>query len=331
MNPDLAITYCRMITQTLGLDYAGLETLVQGTGIDVETLLHSDGFIDWPGICQLIANVHQITDQPDIALQTGLRALPAMHGPMGVAAMASPTLRDAMHLFARYNNTRTRIFNTVMEETPTHITLRLKFAYPKDSVIQFLTESAMASSYACHVVLRGKPIDGGTVYFNYPPPPWADCYPQVFRGTRIVFDAPDVALSLPASYGDEPLLSHDRDLLWVAIQQCEVRQEALRKQGTISDRVLSLLQQKPGKASLDGIADQLHMSPRTLIRKLKQEDTRFQQLLDQTLSRRAAQLLSLPHYTVAAVAEDLGYTDVASFRRAFQRWFGTSPGRFREE
>ena len=62
----------------------------------METLLHSDGFIDWPGIRQLITNAHQLTDQPDIALQTGLRALPAMHGPMGMAAMASPTLRDAM-------------------------------------------------------------------------------------------------------------------------------------------------------------------------------------------------------------------------------------------
>ena len=146
-----------------------------------------------------------------------------------------------------------------------------------------------------------------------------------------MFNAPDVALSLPASYGDEPLPSHDRDLLWVAIQQCEVRQEALRQQGTVSDRVLSLLHQQPGKASLENVADRLHMSPRTLIRKLKQENTRFQQLLDQTLSRRAAQLLSLPHYTVAAVAEDLGYTDVASFRRAFRRWFGTSPGHFRQE
>ena len=331
MNPDLAITYCRMIAKTLGLDHAGLEMLVRGTGIDVETLLHSDGFIDWPGIRQLITNAHQLTDQPDIALQTGLRALPAMHGPMGMAAMASPTLRNAMQLFARFNNTRTRIFNTVMEETPEVITLRMVFAYPQSPTIQFLTESAMASAYACHVVLRGKPIDGGSAYFNYPPPLWADRYPQVFQGTRIVFDAPDTAMSLPASYGDEPLPSHDRDLLWVAIQQCEIRQEALRKQGTVSDRVLSLMHQKPGKANLDSIADQLHMSPRTLIRKLKQEDTRFQQLLDQTLSRRAAQLLSLPHYTVAAVAEDLGYTDVASFRRAFQRWFGTSPGRFRQE
>jgi AraC-like DNA-binding protein len=331
MTPDLAMTYCRMIAQTLGLDHAGLEALVQGTGIDVETLLHSDGFIDWPGTRQLIANAHQLTDQPDLALQTGLRALPAMHGPMGMAAMASPTLRDAMQLFARFNNTRTRIFNTLMEESGDTITLRLAFAYLQDSATRFLTESAVASSYACHLVLRGKPIDGGSVYFNYPAPPWADRYSQVFPGTHIVFEAPHAGLSLPASYGDEPLPSHDRDLLWVAIQQCEVRQEALRQQGTVSDRVLSLLHQQPGKASLENVADRLHMSPRTLIRKLKQEDTRFQQLLDQTLSRRAAQLLSLPHYTVAAVAEDLGYTDVASFRRAFRRWFGTSPGRFRQE
>ncbi|KZX69374.1 MULTISPECIES: AraC family transcriptional regulator [unclassified Alcanivorax] len=331
MTPDLALTYCRMIAQTLGLDDTGLTALVRGTGIDEETLLHSDGFIDWDGTRQLIANAHQLTDQPDIALQSGLRALPAMHGPMGMAAMASPTLRDAMRLFARFNNTRTRIFNTVMEETPERITLRLVFAYPHDSAIRFLTESAMASSYACYVMLRGRPLNDGCVYFNYPAPPWADAYPQVFRGMDIVFDAPDAALSLPASYGDEALHSHDRDLLWVAIRQCEVRQETLRKQGTLSDRVLSLLHQEPGKATLESIADQLHMSPRTLIRKLKQENTRFQQLLDQTLSRRAAQLLSLPHYTVAAVAEDLGYTDVASFRRAFQRWFGTSPSRFRQQ
>ena len=104
MTPDLAMTYCRMIAQTLGLDQAGLEKLVADTGVDVDTLQHSDGFIDWPGACQLISNARQLSDRPDIALQTGLRALPAMHGPMGMAAMASPTLRDAMQLFARFIN-----------------------------------------------------------------------------------------------------------------------------------------------------------------------------------------------------------------------------------
>lgn len=331
MTPDLAMTYCRMIAQTLGLDQDGLEKLVTDTGVDVDTLQHSDGFIDWPGASQLISNARQLSDRPDIALQTGLRALPAMHGPMGMAAMASPTLRDAMQLFARFINTRTQVFTTVFEEQQDTITLRQEFAYPLDDNVQFLVESVMASAFACHVVLRGKSIDGGEVHFNYPAPDYAECYAQTFPGTRLVFDAAYTAIKLPARYGDETLPSHDRDLLWIAIEQCEARQEALRNRGTVSDQVLALLHQHHGKASLDTVADQLHMSPRTLIRKLKQENTRFQQLRDQTLSRRAAQLLGLPHYTVAAVAEDLGYTDVASFRRAFQRWFGTTPGSFRRE
>ena len=49
MTPDLALTYCRMIAQTLGLDQAGLQTLVAGSGVDEDTLQHNDGFIDWPG------------------------------------------------------------------------------------------------------------------------------------------------------------------------------------------------------------------------------------------------------------------------------------------
>ena len=329
MTPDLALTYCRMIAQTLGLDQAGLQTLVAGSGVDEDTLQHNDGFIDWPGACQLIRNALQLTEHPDIALQTGLRALPAMHGPMGIAAMASPPLRDAMQLFARFNNTRTRVFSSEMQETDDRLKLVLSFAYPQDDVVRFLTESAMASAYACHLVLRGKPIEEGEAHFNYPPPPHADYYPHTFKGIRIVFDAPAVALCLPSRYGDEPLPGHDRDLMWMAVQQCEARQESLRRQGTLSDQVLALLHQCRGQSSLETMAERLHLSPRTLIRKLKLEDTRFQQLRDQTLSRRATQLLSLPHYTVSMVAEELGYTDVASFRRAFQRWFGTSPGRFR--
>lgn len=328
MTPDLAMTYCRMIARTLEPDRNGMAALLDGTGIDADTLEHSDGFIDWPGARRLIANALAVSDSPDIALRTGLRALPAMHGPMGMAAMASATLRDAMALFARFNNTRTRVFSTRLEEDTETITLRLDFAYPQDYAVRFLTESALASAFACHVVLRGQAIEHGAVHFNYPPPEHAALFHNAFNGIEVIFDAPAVALTLPVRYGDEPVPSHDRELLWMAVQQCEARQETLRRHGTFSDQVLALLHDN-AEPSLNNVAGALHVSPRTLIRRLKHEGVRFQALRDQTLARRAAQLLALPHYTVAAVAEDLGYTDVASFRRAFRRWFGTSPSQFR--
>lgn len=328
MSPDLAMTYCRMIAQTLDPDRADLEKLLEGTGIDAETLERSDAFIDWPGARRLIANTLALSEHPDIALRTGLRALPAMHGPMGMAAMASATLRDAMLLFARFNNTRTRVFNTRLQEDAETITLRLDFAYPQDYAVRFITESAMASAFACHLVLRGHPIQDGAVHFNYPAPTYAPLYQQTFNGLEVMFNAPAVALTLPAHYGDEPVPSYDQELLSMAVQQCEARQQALRRYGLFSDQVLTHLHNHTN-ATLDTTAASLHLSPRTLIRRLKQEGVRFQELRDQTLARRAAQLLSLPHYTVAAVAEELGYTDVASFRRAFRRWFGTSPNQFR--
>ncbi|MFP1682600.1 AraC family transcriptional regulator ligand-binding domain-containing protein [Alloalcanivorax sp. C16-1] len=328
MSPDLAITYCRMIAQTLDADAADQAALLQGTGIDAATLEKGEGFIDWPGARRLIANALDLSPRPGLGLRTGLRALPAMHGAMGMAAMVSATLRDAMVLFARFNNTRTRVFSTHLEEDEETITLGLDFAWPQDQAVRFLTESALASAFACHVVLRGRPIDDGAVHFNYPAPAHADLYREAFAGIQVVFDAPRVALTLPAHYGDEPVPSHDRELLWMAVRQCEARQEALRRHGSLSDQVLARLRDEP-EPDLAAVAQALHVSPRTLIRRLKAEGTAFQALRDRTRAQRAAELLALPHYTVAAVARELGYTDVASFRRAFRRWYGTRPGDFR--
>lgn len=329
MTPDLAMTYCRMIAQTLALDDIGTRRLLLGTGIDTGSLHNSDAFVGWPSAKTLIRNALALSPSPDLALRTGLRALPAMHGPMGMAAMASATVRDATHLFARFTNTRTRVFSVAVEEDAHTMTLRLDFAYPGDDAVRFLSEAALASAFACHLVLRGHAIKDGAVHFNYSAPPHAALYRKAFDGVAVHFNAPAVALTLPARYGDEPLPSHDHQLLQLAIQQCEVRQDALRHRGSLSEQVLALLQRSNIPPDLQTVAAALHISPRTLIRRLKQENTRFQQLRDQTLSRRAAQLLAQPHCTVAAAAEALGYADCASFRRAFHRWYGVSPGQFR--
>ncbi|WP_111656397.1 AraC family transcriptional regulator [Isoalcanivorax indicus] len=329
MSPDLALAYCRMIVQTLGPDQADLARLTDGTGIDVDTLLHSEGYLDWHGVVRLIDNLNGLTDTADIALRTGLRALPAVHGPMGMAAMACPNLGEAMQMFARFNNTRTRVFSSDYRISGDTLVLRLVFHPPANLATRFLTESALASAYACLVALCNRPIDDATLCFNYPAPPHVSAYYDTFPGCTLVFDAAEVALRLPARYAAQSLATHDQDMLWLAVQQCEARQESLRQQGSTSDQVLALLHRSAGRADLDGVAALLHVSPRTLIRRLRSEGTRFRQLRDQTQSRRASQLLSLPHYTVAAVAADLGYTDTASFRRAFHRWFGTSPDQFR--
>jgi AraC-like DNA-binding protein len=71
------------------------------------------------------------------------------------------------------------------------------------------------------------------------------------------------------------------------------------------------------------------MTPRTLIRRLKQRGTSYRALLDQARTGCAEQLLQRAHLTVADVGMRLGYSDPANFGRAFRKIKGVTPAAWR--
>jgi AraC-like DNA-binding protein len=79
------------------------------------------------------------------------------------------------------------------------------------------------------------------------------------------------------------------------------------------------------------MAQELNMSPRTLHRKLRQEGTTYQMLLDDALKELAAWYLLRTREPIEAIAERLGYADASSFSRTFRRWFEMAPGKFRDD
>jgi AraC-like DNA-binding protein len=78
------------------------------------------------------------------------------------------------------------------------------------------------------------------------------------------------------------------------------------------------------------VAEAVRMSPRTLQRRLRQEDLTFAGLVARTRCEVARQLLADPGRKVIDVALDLGYSDPAHFTRAFTRWTGLPPRAFRQ-
>jgi len=71
------------------------------------------------------------------------------------------------------------------------------------------------------------------------------------------------------------------------------------------------------------------MTPRTLIRRLKAQDTSYQRLLDEARLHCADALLADARLTVAEVAQRLGYSDPANFGRAFRNLTGMTPAAWR--
>jgi AraC-like DNA-binding protein len=93
----------------------------------------------------------------------------------------------------------------------------------------------------------------------------------------------------------------------------------------------ALLAQPGYMPGLKELAAEQHLSPRTLIRRLKQGNTSFRKIRDGVRRTLAADYLANSDMTVNRIAYRLGYQDPSNFGRAFRGWFGMAPGQFRTQ
>jgi AraC-like DNA-binding protein len=80
-----------------------------------------------------------------------------------------------------------------------------------------------------------------------------------------------------------------------------------------------------GEPALSTVAAKLHMSPRSLQRRLRDESTSFAKLLADLRHNLALRHLRNPRTTIGEVAFLLGFSEVSAFHRAFKRWTGRTP------
>ena len=154
-------------------------------------------------------------------------------------------------------------------------------------------------------------------------------YKQAFHAP-LEFDAPYDALIFERADMDAPLptaneamaLLHDRFAGEYLARFSESR--VTHKARQVLCRLLP-----QGEPKREVVAQTLHLSQRTLQRRLQEEGTSFQTLLDDTRRELAEQYLAQPSMTLLEIAYLLGFADPSNFFRAFRRWFDATPGEYR--
>jgi len=134
----------------------------------------------------------------------------------------------------------------------------------------------------------------------------------------VSFTAPDARM---------PFLTANDNMWSIFEPELNVRLKDLTSAATFSDRVRASLMETlaSGQYAIDDIAKHLAMSPRTLQRRLRDEDTTFQKELDTLHEELARNYLTRSDYTTGQIAFLLGYQDPNSFFRAFRGWTGQTP------
>ena len=176
----------------------------------------------------------------------------------------------------------------------------------------------------------GRPLALKSVEFAWPSPPHGEEWQRLF-GVPVVFDAPASRLVLPAHAMALPNVQNEQTLEAFLDETPYRLIVPSFVPPSLRERLRGLLGQSPGEAppTAQAAAERLGMSVSTLRRRLAEEGTGWQALKDDGRRAAALRYLADTDLAVGEIAALLGFDEPSTFFRAFRRWTGTTPSRYR--
>ncbi|MBO3274050.1 AraC-like transcriptional regulator QhpR [Pseudomonas schmalbachii] len=147
------------------------------------------------------------------------------------------------------------------------------------------------------------------------------------------FDQPVNMLVWPGEMLDEPLATADPRLYQALLPGLEEQRRRRLADTDLTTRIGLVIEANlsTGRISIDDVASELCMSRRTLQRRLQELQLEFVELVEEIRQAMAIDLVSQTSFSLTEIALKLGYNEASSFTRAFRRWTGVTPLKFRQQ
>jgi AraC-like DNA-binding protein len=269
---------------------------------------------------------------PGWALRVGASFDAAAHGALGTAALAAPTLKDALRTVERYGPLRSPYFR--LRSQIAHGRYSLFIAHQDgigSSELVALLEATTVSLTKLIDQVAGTLIEGVRVSFPFEKPSHHYLYEQYLRA-QIMFGTDVASISIPETYLARLSPFADSTLEAAALDVLSRAAMAVVTEENCVDQVQRILRLEPGpETSVGAVAATVNLSRRTLERRLRDSGTTFQELRDNERRNQAHFLLTTTNLKAEQVSQRLGYSDPANFGRACRRWFGRSPASYRAD
>ncbi|MEM7152387.1 MAG: AraC family transcriptional regulator ligand-binding domain-containing protein [Myxococcota bacterium] len=328
--PRLAVQYVRLTAEYLrglGVDTA---SWLEGSGLAVDTLDDPEAVIRLDVFAELSRNAVAMSGEPALGIVVGSNLVTSTHGALGMAAVSAASMAELLDLLRRFIASRISVLGLTHEVEGERVRIEIRellpLGYPRTMVLEAVMLSVKnvlhdASMGACQLL---------GAEFPFPTPEYLALAEEAF-GCPLVFDSPRACFWIPRAALARPPRMADPRALELAARLCERELDALGSGRSFEIRVRRIMLERPlGFPSFPTVARRLHVTPRTLDRRLRAEGTSYRTILDDLRRRMATDHLE-SGTTIDEIAYLLGYTDTANFRRAFRRWTGSPPSRFRRD
>jgi AraC-like DNA-binding protein len=335
---EISSAYARLSLQS---ELLPPERALAGTGLSEPELAELE-FIDWRALAQIYSNIAAAVTMPDWAPLLGSRFNITAHGPLGFAAISAPTLGEALLVLGTLYPVRNNAIRAEVGLEQGRYYLWLEDLTGDRDFCRVMSEIILKVAESLLSAILGHPVGANVrVAFAHSPPPGASQIIAAYDAT-VEFDAQRYSISVPEAWWALPSPLSDEVVYRANVIRC--REIIARREGPGSASAVVVLMLSnhfdhmvAGTASvaeppsLEDIAEAMHLTSRTLIRRLKKENTSYKTILQNQRRDYAQQLLRDARLQVAEVGEILGYREPANFGRAFRRWFGASPAAWRRQ
>lgn len=312
------------------------ERVLTEAGVLPEQLLDNNGRVPGDALRRLLAYVVPHCGNPLYGLQTSQFVQPGSYSVMGYIAMTSNNIGEAVNRMVLYEKLVGDMGTSHLEFEPGAVVIRWQCRFQDSTARRHIIENVLAS-WANYTRWMADAPDLAplAVRFEHPAPEDRSLlkhYQHIFK-CPVYFDQPMSALVASPEVLNHRLRQPDVTLRDTLEQHAQSALRTLKDSYSVADQVRSLLRAMLADASprKEFVADQMGMNVRTLHRKLADENTSYQQILDDLRYELAEKYLKESAYSVEEIARKLGFTESRSFIRYFKGHIGMTPGEYRQQ
>ena len=331
MNGLLPASILPGLLETALKSRVDIQSLFERAGIDADIVGRADRFITLQQLDTLVSNAFARAEDPFFGITVGRENHYGNLDLLGNLMATADTLGEALTLLPRYKDLLVPYlhFEMCLEPEQAWITST------SDESLNFTRTRTHNEVVVATMVSIGRSLVGGDmglrrVQFRHAHPGDLSVYEEFFgvpvecgqRYNGILFDRARLAESLPTAFP-----RYNQRLRRLADQQLAELSRALG----VTGQVLTTLEERLGRddIGIQAVARVLHMTPRTLQRRLRKEGITYARLRDRVRHERACKCLAGDRCDMEELSRNLGFSDTANFYHAFRRWQGCAPGAYR--
>ncbi|MCU4675949.1 AraC family transcriptional regulator [Catenovulum sp. 2E275] len=302
------------------------QKLVRGTGIFYEDIQSNQHLLSPAQVIKLVERAKQFIPGYDASFLLGQRLILSQLGALSQALSHAKNITDFLRIAALFQHNFNPFIQTRLYRQDGYLKIQFYDAIGCAEQYTFLLEVLLTAIHSSIKYLTKQRIPL-SYQFSQKRPRYIQEYEENL-GFRVEFEQPVDQLAIKLSDLNTAFVNYSPLIRAQALYKLKQDLTQTPRKPTFIQAVLAL-QNMQQSVNQEAAAQQLGLSTATFKRKLKQHNTRYLALQDDYFKQNAVRFIKDSNCTNEHLANQLGFSDIANFRRAFKRWFNMTPSEFK--